>query len=364
MEFLRCSSASVVPFIWILLLIPSIASAQRPPALFVFGDSLSDPGNNNFIRTLSKADSPPNGIDFPGGFATGRYCNGRTTVDILGQKAGKQGFLVPYLAPNASGPLILQGVNYASGAGGILDSSGYVLYGRIPMNKQLEYFANTKAQIIAQLGEQAGNELISSALYSSNLGSNDYLNNYYQPLSPVGNLTSTQLATLLINTYRGQLTKLYNLGARKVVVPALGPLGCIPFQLSFRLSKNGECSEKVNAEVREFNAGVFGLVKELNANLPGAKFIYLDSYKIVSEMIANPRAYGFTVANVGCCGAGGNYKGVVPCLPNFNICPNRFDYLFWDPYHPTDKANVIIADRFWSSTEYSYPMNIQQLLMS
>lgn len=79
-------------------------------------------------------------------------------------------------------------------------------YGRIPMNKQLEYFANTKAQIIAQLGEQAGNELISSALYSSNLGSNDYLNNYYQPLSPVGNLTSTQLATLLINTYRGQLT--------------------------------------------------------------------------------------------------------------------------------------------------------------
>lgn len=84
MEFLRCSSASVVPFIWILLLIPSIASAQRPPALFVFGDSLSDPGNNNFIRTLSKADSPPNGIDFPGGFATGRYCNGRTTVDILG----------------------------------------------------------------------------------------------------------------------------------------------------------------------------------------------------------------------------------------------------------------------------------------
>lgn len=73
---------------------------------------------------------------------------------------------------------------------------------------------------------------------------------------------------------------------------------------------------------------------------------------------------GFTVANVGCCGVGGNYKGVVPCLPNFNICPNRFDYLFWDPYHPTDKANVIIADRFWSSTEYSYPMNIQQLLMS
>lgn len=74
------------------------------------------------------------------------------------------------------------------------------------MNKQLEYFANTKAQIIAMLGEEAGMKLISTALYSSNLGSNDYLNNYYQPLSPIGKLTATQVSDLLISTYRGQLT--------------------------------------------------------------------------------------------------------------------------------------------------------------
>jgi len=74
------------------------------------------------------------------------------------------------------------------------------------MNKQIDYFANTRAQIIEMLGEEAGMKLISSAVYSSNIGSNDYLNNYYQPFSPIGNLTSSQVATLLITTYRGQLT--------------------------------------------------------------------------------------------------------------------------------------------------------------
>lgn len=64
------------------------------------------------------------------------------------------------------------------------------------------------------------------------------------------------------------------------------------------------------------------------------------------------------VVNVGCCGVGGNYKGVVLCLFNFNICFNWFDYFFWDFYYLIDKVNVIIVDRFWSSIEYFYFMNI------
>lgn len=75
----------LIPRFCILLLLPWVATAQRKlPAIFVFGDSLSDAGNNNYIRTLSKANSPPNGMDFPGGYATGRFTNGRTTVDIIG----------------------------------------------------------------------------------------------------------------------------------------------------------------------------------------------------------------------------------------------------------------------------------------
>lgn len=53
------------------------------PAMFVFGDSLLDAGNNNDLLTLAKANYFPNGIDFSMG-TTGRYCNGATLVDHLG----------------------------------------------------------------------------------------------------------------------------------------------------------------------------------------------------------------------------------------------------------------------------------------
>lgn len=42
------------------------------------------------------------------------------------QILGLPEFIPPYLAPDTKGPKILNGVNYASGAAGILDSSGYL----------------------------------------------------------------------------------------------------------------------------------------------------------------------------------------------------------------------------------------------
>lgn len=55
-------------------------------ASYIFGDSLVDAGNNNYLQTLSKANIAPNGIDFKasGGNPTGRYTNGRTIGDIVG----------------------------------------------------------------------------------------------------------------------------------------------------------------------------------------------------------------------------------------------------------------------------------------
>lgn len=77
----------------------------------------------------------------------------------------------------------------------------------------------------------------------------------------------------------------------------MGPIGCIPYQLTLRLRQNGQCDPKVNAEARQFNAGVVSIVKELNVKLPGAKLIVVDAYKGVSEMIANPAAYGMYLSS-------------------------------------------------------------------
>ncbi|CAI0382526.1 unnamed protein product [Linum tenue] len=53
-------------------------------ALFAFGDSILDTGNNNNLLSGSKCNYPPYGKDFPGGRATGRWGNGRVFSEVLG----------------------------------------------------------------------------------------------------------------------------------------------------------------------------------------------------------------------------------------------------------------------------------------
>lgn len=54
------------------------------PAVFVFGDSIVDTGNNNYLTTIAKCNFPPYGQDFMGGKPTGRFSNGKVPSDILG----------------------------------------------------------------------------------------------------------------------------------------------------------------------------------------------------------------------------------------------------------------------------------------
>ena len=61
----------------------AVGGPRRVPAMFVFGDSLVDVGNNNFLTSLAKADYYPYGCDFSSG-PTGRFTNGETFVDMLG----------------------------------------------------------------------------------------------------------------------------------------------------------------------------------------------------------------------------------------------------------------------------------------
>lgn len=91
---------------------------------FIFGDSLSDVGNNNYLtKSLARAALPWYGIDFGNGMPNGRFSNGRTAADIVGDKLG-----LPrppaYMDPTLDEDMILEnGVNYASGGGGILNET-------------------------------------------------------------------------------------------------------------------------------------------------------------------------------------------------------------------------------------------------
>lgn len=63
------------------LLAPGSVEGAR--AFFVFGDSLVDNGNNNFLLTTARADSPPYGIDYPTHRPTGRFSNGFNIPDLI-----------------------------------------------------------------------------------------------------------------------------------------------------------------------------------------------------------------------------------------------------------------------------------------
>lgn len=52
---------------------------------FIFGDSLSDNGNNNRLsKSFAQAALPWYGIDYGNGMPNGRFTNGRTVSDIIG----------------------------------------------------------------------------------------------------------------------------------------------------------------------------------------------------------------------------------------------------------------------------------------
>ncbi|GMH31409.1 hypothetical protein Nepgr_033252 [Nepenthes gracilis] len=100
----------------------SEAGSPEVPGMFVFGDSLIDVGNNNYLDSVAKSNYWPYGCDFSEG-PTGRFCNGKTVVDLIGELLGMP-YLPAFADPTAVGARILGGVNYASAAAGILDETG------------------------------------------------------------------------------------------------------------------------------------------------------------------------------------------------------------------------------------------------
>ncbi|KAJ3683035.1 hypothetical protein LUZ60_013262 [Juncus effusus] len=336
-------------------------------ANFIFGDSIVDAGNNDYIVSLSKANYPPNGIDFPNSVPTGRYTNARTIVDILGQELGLAEFTPPYLAPTTTGSVIYKGVNYASGGGGILNKTGEIFGGRINFDAQLDNFANNRHDIISSLGMRKAVNLLRTAFFSVTMGSNDFINNYLVPILSVPERTLVspdEFIEEVISKYRIQLTRLYSLDARKIVVVNVGPIGCIPYiRDTMQLGGGNGCVDLPNQLAQGFNRRLKDLITELRSNLPGSMFVYADAYRIVSDIIDNYKKYGFEVPDGACCFVSGKHGGLVPCVPGSKVCPDRSKYVFWDPYHPSDASNTIIAQRLLDGDLNDIsPMNIRQLL--
>ncbi|XP_057971572.1 GDSL esterase/lipase At2g23540-like [Malania oleifera] len=368
----RRSAAMVSSIVFLITVMMNLSVVVKGEdglgASFIFGDSLVDAGNNNYLPTLARANMPPNGIDFSpsGGNPTGRFTNGRTIGDIIGEELGQPNYAVPFLAPNCTGKAILSGVNYASGGGGILNQTGRIFVNRLSMEIQVDYFNITRKQFDNLMGASKARDFImKKSIFSLSVGSNDFLNNYLLSALSIGARVSESANAFvddLIDHLKIQLTRLYELDARKFAVSNIGPIGCIPYQKMINRLSEDQCAELPNKLATQYNGRLKDLLAELNDNLHGATFVYVNVYDFVMELVSNYARYGFVTASRACCGNRGQFRGMIPCGPTSTMCSDRDKHVFWDPYHPSQAANLLFAKQLVDGdTHYISPVNLRQL---
>ncbi|KAF9589525.1 hypothetical protein IFM89_025243 [Coptis chinensis] len=337
--------------------------AKMVPAVFVFGDSLADVGNNNYLTlSIAKANFPHNGVDFPGKKPTGRFSNGRNAADFLAEKLGLP-TSPPYLslkfASNKSNAF-LGGVSFASGGAGILDGTDRLFRQAISLSNQVEYYATVYATLVEQLGSVEAQKYFSKSLYAIVIGSNDILG-FFKAGSDVHlKNTPQELVDSMTLMMTGYLKRLYNLGARKFVVVGIPAIGCCPSQRN--QNKTGACNEESNYWCNKYNEGAKSLLQAMKTEFKDINYAFFDSYNVLLNFIQKPANYGFIEVKAACCGLG-NLNAVVPCIPISHYCPKRTDHVFWDLYHPTEAAAKIFIDTiFDGSQQYVSPVNVRQLV--
>ncbi|XP_070671037.1 GDSL esterase/lipase At4g16230-like isoform X3 [Malus domestica] len=158
---------------------------------------------------------------------------------------------------------------------------------------------------------------------------------------------------------------LYNLAARKIMVNSVGLIGCSPFVKDIFFVAEGKCYDPFNQLAQMYNKKLKSLIVELNKDLDGAKFVYVDTYKTTEDIIQKFVSYGFVDATSACCSFFGRHGGLFGCSPFSKVCPDRSKYVFWDSFHLTDAANLVTAKYMMEGNlTYMFPMNVRQLVQS
>ncbi|XP_057840476.2 GDSL esterase/lipase At2g42990-like [Cryptomeria japonica] len=328
---------------------------QKVPAIFLFGDSYGDTGNNDFIGTIVTGDFPPYGRDFEDHIPTGRLSNGKLMSDYFAEGLGIKELLPPYLDPKLKAQDLLTGVCFSSSGTGLDNLTAHIL-NVIPVWKQIEYFKEYRKKLAGLVGEEEAATMIKRAIFFISIGTNDFIVNYFALPTRRLQFTVQEYTDFLLNIYTVYFKELYNLGATRIAVINVPPLGCLPIErtLGSFLNKGG-CDEKINQAADGFNSGLNAMIGGLKPAFPSLKIAYLDYHTLISEFIANPSKYDLDVIAKACCGTG-TFEIVFLCnkFTPFT-CPDASKYLFFDSVHLTQKAYQNISSVFLTR-------NVPQLL--
>ncbi|GAB2216584.1 hypothetical protein Droror1_Dr00024360 [Drosera rotundifolia] len=156
------------------------------------------------------------------------------------------------------------------------------------------------------------------------------------------------------------LQRLHKLGARKMVLFELGPIGCIP-SIASRAQGGAKCDENVNKMVTLFNGELISMVQTLGSNLKGgSKFVVGHSNWLAYDAIMHPSNYGLKETSNPCCVTW--FNRTLTCIPQLPPCSNHNDHFFWDAYHLTEASGKVVALNCINGSSVCLPMNIEQLV--
>ncbi|KAG9442746.1 hypothetical protein H6P81_018600 [Aristolochia fimbriata] len=324
---------------------------SKVPALLVFGDSLVDPGNNNVLPTIAKSNFPPYGREFPGRRPTGRFSNGKLPSDFLASVIGLKELLPAYLDPQLKPQDLLTGVSFAS-AGTGYDQRTADTWSVLSVGDQLKLFKEYIGRLKAVAGEERAKSILSKSLYAVAAGSNDMLFTYFQNPINLKRYDVNTYAGFLIDTVSGIVQELYQLGARKIAVAGLPPLGCLPSQRTLAGGILRKCVDIYNDAAILYNSKLTAELRSLGSQLTGTTIGYIDLYGSVYDLIANPVAYGFEEVSKGCCGTGKLEFSILCNRFSPETCEDDSKYVFWDSYHPTEKASAILVKKLFQKLKF------------
>ncbi|PON62547.1 Lipase [Trema orientale] len=128
--------------------------------------------------------------------------------------------------------------------------------------------------------------------------------------------------------------EIYKIGGRKFGFQSVRPIACVPYARVLAAKKyNESCLDQTTPFVQLHNAELSKLLQKLNSKLKGFRYSFSDYYTFLKERMDHPSIYG------------------------------RYEYVFFDSAHPTEKAYQQFAEQAWSaqpSLKGSY--NLKELL--
>jgi phospholipase/lecithinase/hemolysin len=186
--------------------------------------------------------------------------------------------------------------------------------------------------------------IISSSVYFISGGSSDFLQNYY--LDPVlyKVYSPDEFSDMLIESFIEFVHEIYELGARKIGVTTLPPLGCLPAAITLFGDDSNECVPKLNRASVYFNDRLNATTIHLQKQLTNLTLVVLDIYKPLYDLVMKPEDFGFVEARKACCGTGVVELSILCNSKSVGTCANATQYVFWDGVHPSEAANKLLSD--------------------